>query len=50
LKDKCEYKELGADYINKKNESKRKAYLKSEFVKLGYNVELTEITTIENAV
>ena len=41
LKDTCEYKELGADYLNAKHEKKRKLYLKTELEKLGYEVGLT---------
>ena len=40
LKDACEYKELGAEFVNKRVEKQRKAYLKKEFEKLGYQVEL----------
>jgi hypothetical protein len=40
LKGNEHYKELGADYLNKKIESKRKAYLKKELERLGYQVEL----------
>ena len=50
LKDKCEYKELGADYLISRTEAKRKAYLKSEFSKLGYAVELKELPPIDKAV
>jgi hypothetical protein len=41
LKDTCEYRELGADYLNAKQEKKRKLYLKTELEKLGYHIELT---------
>jgi hypothetical protein len=47
LNDKCEYKELGAEYLISRTEAKRKAYLKSEFSKLGYAVELKELPPIE---
>lgn len=50
LKDTCEYKELGAEYFIKRTEAKRKVYLKNEFKKLGYSVDLKELTTVENAV
>lgn len=33
--------ELGAEHLNKKNEAKRKKYLKQELEKLGYQVQLT---------
>lgn len=38
-----EYRELGADHINQRVEAKRKAYLKKELEKLGYQVSLTEL-------
>ncbi len=47
LKDNCEYKELGAEYLISRTEAKRKAYLKSELSKLGYIVELKELPQIE---
>jgi len=34
------YRELGASYVNKRQEQKRKAYLKKELEKLGFNVKL----------
>jgi hypothetical protein len=40
LDGKVHYKELGADYLNSKIESKRKTYLKKELEKLGFQVEL----------
>jgi hypothetical protein len=49
LNDRCEYKELGAEYLIRRTEAKRKAYLKSELSKLGYAVELTELTPAEKA-
>lgn len=42
------YHELGAQYVQKKSEKKRKAYLSTELKKLGYTVSLTKIPT-ENA-
>lgn len=41
LKDNCEYKELGGEYLDKKQEKKRKDYLKKELEKLGYKVGLS---------
>ncbi|MGL5253543.1 MAG: hypothetical protein ACRC9L_00735 [Brevinema sp.] len=41
LKDECDYKELGAEYMNQRVEKKRKAYLKKELEKLGYDVGLS---------
>jgi transposase len=49
LKDNCEYKELGAEYLINRTEAKRKAYLKSELGKLGYLVELKELPPVEKA-
>jgi hypothetical protein len=46
LNDKCEFKELGAEYLISRTEAKRKAYLKSE---LGYAVELKELPPIVKA-
>jgi hypothetical protein len=40
LSDTAPYKELGSNYLNEKLEKKRKAYLKKELEKLGYQVEL----------
>ena len=42
LKENCDYKELGAEYLITRTEAKRKAYLKNELSKLGYMVELKE--------
>jgi hypothetical protein len=36
------YKELGADYVNLRVETKRKSYLRKELEKLGYEVLLTD--------
>lgn len=41
------YKELGADYLKAKMESKRKKYLRKELEKLGFKVELKAIETVE---
>lgn len=49
LKDNCDYKELGAEYLTSRTEAKRKAYLKSELGKMGYLVELKELPPIEKA-
>jgi hypothetical protein len=46
LKDNCEYRELGAEYLKSRTEAKRKAYLKSELSKMGYNVELKELQPV----
>lgn len=40
LKDNRDYKELGAEYVNERVEKKRKAYLRKELEKMGYDVEL----------
>ena len=40
LKDGQDYKELGAEHVNKGVEKKRKAYLKKELENLGYDVNL----------
>jgi hypothetical protein len=50
LKDTCEYKELGADYLIERTKAKRKTYLKSELGKLGYTVELKEFSPVEETV
>lgn len=50
LKDTCEYKELGADYLLEMTKTKRKAYLKSELCKLGYTIELNELPPAKEAV
>jgi hypothetical protein len=36
------YRELGADYVNLRVETKRKSYLRKELEKLGYEVLLTD--------
>lgn len=41
LKDTCEYKELGAEYLTQKVEQKRKNYLKKELEALGYKVKIS---------
>ena len=40
LSKKKAYKELGADYLLKKQEAARKVYLKKELEKLGYKVQI----------
>lgn len=40
LKDKIGYKELGADYLDKRNKEKVKMYHMNKLVKLGFNVSL----------
>lgn len=40
MKDGQDYKELGAEHVNKGVEKKRKAYLKKELENLGYDVNL----------
>ncbi len=42
------YPELGAQYVKTKIENKRKNYLKSELLKLGFAVSLTKIPTTAN--
>ncbi len=49
LKDNCEYKELGAEFLISRTEAKRKAYLKSELNKLGYTVELKDLPPVGKA-
>jgi hypothetical protein len=41
LKDTCEYKELGAEYLTQRIEQKRKNYLKKELEALGYKVRIS---------
>lgn len=41
LKDTCEYKELGAEYLTRRIEQKRKNYLKKELEALGYQVKIS---------
>lgn len=50
LKDTCEYKELGAEYLIERTKAKRKTYLKCELSKLGYTVELKKMSPVEKAV
>ena len=47
LSGKEQYKELGADYLNSKIETKRKSYLKKELEKLGYQVDLNPLPKAE---
>lgn len=42
LKNTCEYKELGVDYLHQRIENKRKNYLKRELEVLGYKVQITK--------
>ena len=42
LNENTAYKELGASYLNGKQEKKRKQYLQKELEKLGYEVSLAE--------
>lgn len=49
LKDASEYKELGVEYVIKKTETKRKAYLKKELEALGYKVSISKEAEIPNA-
>ena len=41
LKEACEYKELGEEYLNQRMEQKRKNYLKKELEALGYKVKIS---------
>ncbi|WP_368340132.1 IS110 family transposase [Parabacteroides goldsteinii] len=41
LKEACEYKELGAEYLNQRMEQKRKNYLKKELEALDYKVKIS---------
>lgn len=41
LKEVCEYKELGAEYLTQRIEQKRKNYLKKELEALGYKVKIS---------
>lgn len=43
LKTGCAYKELGAEFLLKLNEEKRKAYLKEELHKMGIEAVFTEL-------
>lgn len=43
LKTNVSYKELGADYVRKQREEKRKTYLKKEMEVLGYEVDLKKV-------
>lgn len=49
LKEGQEYKELGAEYVIKRTESKRKAYLKKELEALGYKVQIIKKPPVTNA-
>lgn len=49
LKEVRQYKELGAEYVIKKAETKRKAYLKKELEPLGYKVSISKEADIPNA-
>jgi len=40
IKDKIGYKELGADYLDKRNKEKVKMYHMNKLVQLGFNVSL----------
>ena len=40
LKDKVGYKELGADYLDKRNKDRVKMYHMNKLIKLGFNVSL----------
>ena len=40
LNEACEYKALGAEYLNQRMEQKRKNYLKKELEALGYKVKI----------
>ena len=41
LKEVCEYKQLGAEYLTQRIEQKRKNYLKKELEALGYKVKIS---------
>jgi hypothetical protein len=45
LSENTAYKELGASYLNEKQEKKRKQYLQKELEKLGYTVLLADKET-----
>lgn len=42
IKDDCDYKELGADYLDAKIEKKRRSYLTKELEEMGYDVVVTQ--------
>ena len=42
LKKKSPYKELGADYVDKRASEKRKKYYTKQLQRLGFDVSLTE--------
>ena len=46
LKDTCEYKELGAEYLIRRTVQKRKNYLKKELEALGYQVKISRDTLL----
>jgi hypothetical protein len=41
------YRELGADHVNLRAETKRKSYLGKELEKLGYEVRLTDSKAVK---
>jgi len=43
LKDNVPYKELGAEYLDKRMEEKRQKYLKAELTKMGFEVTLKPV-------
>jgi hypothetical protein len=42
LTNNCEYRELGAEYLNQRMERRRKSYLKKELEKMGYDVSISQ--------
>ena len=43
LNDNVPYKELGAEYLDKRMEEKRQKYLKAELTKMGFEVTLKPV-------
>lgn len=50
LHDNVSYNELGADYLTEKVAERRKAYLQNELKALGYDVSLTKLEALPQAV
>ena len=50
LHDNVSYNELGADYLTEKVAERRRTYLQNELKALGYEVALTKLEALPQAV
>ena len=50
LKNKTPFQDLGADYVDKKAHERKRRYLQKQLENLGFNVDLTKKTVIQEGI